>query len=253
MPNLKFIRLALGLALGLAALAPSRGQAQTQNQVPITNYDTTGQSQLLTQSLAVTGGTLYISTAKAPGNPAAGTPPAMSVAQSFVPSSAGGLVRYQSLTGAKSDAGVGLTASATAGAMGVARTAGTNLDLVGEATSSSAKTDKAMWELNVADSYVAGSVIPVTVNANYTGSGTITGASTTLTVAAYTEVAGVETAITGITAAQQFTGTAANYVFNIPTTAALVPGQHIVVEVVMLVTSASGANTGQINSVALTM
>jgi hypothetical protein len=107
--------------------------------------------------------------------------------------------------------------------------------------------------VNTADSYVAGAAIPVTVNANYTGSGTITGASTTLTLAAYTEVGGVETAITGITAAQQFTGTAANYVFNIPATAGLTVGQHLVLEVTMLVTTSSGANTGQINGIGLTM
>lgn len=245
--SLKISLLAAGLAL-----FPVLSQAQVQNQTPITNYDTSGQSQLLTQSLAVTGGNLYITTAKTPGNSGASIPPAIGVAQTFVPSSAGGLVRYQSLTAAKSDAGVGLTATATAGAMGVARTAGTNLDLVGEATSSSAKTDKALWELNVADSYVAGAALPITLNANYTTTGTVTAATTTLTVNVYTEVNGVETAISGVTTAQQFTATPTNYTFSIPGAAALVPGSHIVVEVVMLVTTSSGAATGQVNSLALT-
>lgn len=250
---MKFPLLKAAAVAAALLLLPALASAQVQNQVPITNLDTTGASQLLTQSLAVTGGTLYITTAKTPGNPAAGTSPALAVGQSFVSSSAGGMVRYQALTNAKLDSGIAsASATGTSTAFGVARTAGTSLSLVGAATSSSAVTTKAIWELNTADSYVAGAVLPVTVNANYTGTGTLTAASTTLTVTAYTEVGGVETAITGITAAQQFTGTAANYVFNIPTSAALIPGQHLVVEVTMLVTSASGANTGQINGLALT-
>lgn len=199
--------------------------------------------EVLTQSYAVSGGTLYITTAKkgGPGGSVQG------VAQTFVPSSAGGLNRYLALTNAKSDAGVGLTASATAGAMGVSRTAGTSLVLAGEATSSSAKTDKAMFEFDLPDSYVAGQNVVFTINANYTGSGTITAASTTLTPTAYTEINGAEAALT-ITGAQQFTATAANYTFTVTGTN-LVPGQHLAFEIVMLVTSASGANTGQINSV----
>jgi hypothetical protein len=73
-----------------------------------------------------------------------------------------------------------------------------------------------------------------------------------MTVAAYTEVNGVETAISGITAAQQIPATAGNLTFTIPGTG-LVPGSHVAVELVMLVTSASGAVTGSINSVAMTM
>lgn len=152
-----------------------------------------------------------------------------------------------SLTSAKSDAGVSLTATSTGGAMGVSRTAGTSLQLAGEATSGSAKTDKAMWEFVLPQTYAAGADIPVIVNCNYTGSGTITAVSTTMTVAAYTEVNGVETALT-VSAAQQFTGTATNYTFTITGTT-LVAGQRLVIELVMLVTSASGANTGFVNRV----
>ena len=230
-------------------------QAQTtqldQIPAPAPSAANSDNSELITQSYAVPGGTLYLHTLRQGRNNGSGQPVALG--SNFVPSSAGGLTRYQALTNAKSDAGVGLTASATSGAMGVARTAGTSLDLVGEATSASAKTDKAMFELNVADSYVTGQAIPVTINANYTGSGTVTAASTTLTLNAYTEVNGVETAIAGITAAQQFNGTATNYVFSIPGAAALTPGSHITIEIVMLVTTSAGALTGQVNSVALTM
>lgn len=249
--NFKKLALAFVLAL-LPRLALAQSTVLDQNPAPVPSVTNASHSELLTQSYAVPGGTLYIHTLRQERyNGGNGQP--VAVAANFVPSSAGGLARYQALTNAKSDAGVALTASATSGAMGVSRSAGVNLDLVGEATSSNGKTDKALWELNVADSYVPGQAIPIVVNANYTGSGTVTAASTTLTVNAYTEAGGVETAISGITAAQQFSGTATNYTFTIPGAAGLTPGSHIVVEIVMLVTTSAGALTGQINSLALTM
>jgi hypothetical protein len=159
--------------------------------------------------------------------------------------------RYLSLTDAKADSGIPLTAAAgtPAGAVGISRTAGTSLQLVGEATSSSAKTDKAFFEFNLPSTYVAGAAIPVVVNAIVTGSGTLTGASTTITVAAYTETNGVEAALT-VSAAQQFDKTGETLTFTVTGTG-LAPGQHVAVEITMLVTSASGANTGVINSVAI--
>ncbi len=239
-----------------AALIASGALAQTvttitdQNPAPAPSQTTN--AELVTQSITVPGGLLYVSTlAQSRYNGGNGQP--QSVSSVFVPTSVGGRVRYFNLTGAVDNTGVPLTATATGGNMGVSRTEGTSLVLVGEATSASAKTDEAHWEFNVADSFVANSVLPITVNANYTGAGTITAASTTISIKAYTEVNGVETAITGITAAQQFTGTATSYVFNIPTSAALTPGQHIMLDVVMLVTSSAGANTGQVNSVSATM
>jgi len=158
--------------------------------------------------------------------------------------------RYLALTSAKSDAGVALSATASSGAMGVSRTAGSSLVLVGEATSANAKTDKAMFEFDLPDTYVANANIPVTVNCNYSGAGTVTAASTTMTVSAYTEANGVETALT-VSAAQQIPSTAADLVFTITGTG-LAAGAHLVIELTMLVTSSSGANTGQVNSVAYT-
>ena len=49
-------------------------------------------------------------------------------------------------------------------------------------------------------------------------------------------------------AAQQIAATAGNLVFTITGTG-LVPGQHVAVELTMLITSASGANPGVIYSV----
>jgi len=237
----------LSRALVAAALLfPSIALAQTtfEDQLPIPLGSANGQSELLTQSISVSGGTLYLTTLRQSG--VQGQPAA--VAQTFVPVGAGGLVRYMRLTDAKSDLGVPMTAAAgtPAGTVGISRTAGTSLALTGEATSASAKTDKAIFELNLPDTYVAGANIPVTVNCLATG-GTITAASTTMTVAAYTEVNGVETALT-VSAAQQIPATAGNLVFTVTGTA-LTPGQHVVVELVMLVTTSASAGTGTINSV----
>lgn len=194
-------------------------------------------------STVVGGGTLYI-TSLLQGN----TPQA--IATAFVGNSAsGGTLRFMSLTNAKADTGVAITGTATGGAVGVSRTAGTSLVLLGEATSGSAKTDKAFFETNLPDSYIPGAAIPVVVNAAVLGTGTLTTASTTISVAAYTEVAGVETALT-VSAGQTLNAVLQAYTFSVTGTA-LVASQHIGLEVTGLVTSSSGANTLEIASVAL--
>jgi hypothetical protein len=233
-------RFALAAVFALGASLPAFATVVSdQTPVPLTSA---GGSELLTQSQAVTGGTLYTTVLRESG--AQGQP--IGVTSTFVSSAAAGKVRYLPLTGGKSDAGVSLTGTATGGAVGVSRTAGTSLTLVGEATSASAKTDKVMWEFNHPDSYVAGANIPVTVNCVATG-GTITAASTTMTVAAYTETNGAEAALT-VSSAQQIPATAGNLTFTITGTS-LTPGQHVSIELVMLVTTSAGAGTGTINSV----
>ncbi len=69
-----------------------------------------------------------------------------------------------------------------------------------------------------------------------------------MTPTLYTETNGVEAAVT-TSAAQQIPATATNLTFSVTGTS-LVPGQHVLIELVMLVTTASGAGTGLINSVA---
>lgn len=156
------------------------------------------------------------------------------------------------LTDGKSDAGVPMTAAAgtPSGTVGVSRTAGTSLTLVGEVTSSSAKTDKVVFEIRVPDTYVApiGGTFPVNINASVSGSGTLTAASTTMTLAAYSETEGVEAALT-VSAAQQIVAAGSVLTFNVTPTSAIAPGRRLLLELTMLVTSASGANTGTINSV----
>lgn len=159
--------------------------------------------------------------------------------------------RYLLITAANSDAGVALTATATGGAMGIARTAGTSLALVGEATSASAKTDKAFWETILPDTYQAGAPIPVDVNAQITGTGTLTTASCTLTLAAYSEVNGVEAALVVTPGSLTLAAAQADYLFSIAGTG-IGSEARIGVELTVLVTSSSGVNVGQVNKVYLT-
>lgn len=207
--------------------------------------------ELVLMTRAVTGGTLYIlATRGQAGDLACGN-------VVFVPASAVPATRRLRLSDGKSDAGVPMTATAGSGVMGISRTAGTSLVLVGEATSSNGKTDKVVFEFDLPDTYVSGSAITINADANYTGSGTVTAASTTLTMNAYTESdAGVEAAITVTGGAQQFTGTAASYSWTISAanaaTANLAAGVRVVLELVMLVTTSSGALTGQLNSMSFT-
>lgn len=166
----------------------------------------------------------------------------------FTPTAVAGLQRFLHLTDAKSDTGIPIAVAPGAGVVGISRIAGTSMYLVGETTSASAVTDKAFFEFTLPESYVAGSNIPVTVNAVVLGTGTLNTAATTMTVAAYTETNGVEAALT-VSAAQLIPATtAADLSFTITGTN-LVPGQHVAIELSMLVTSTAGANTGHLQSV----
>ena len=88
--------------------------------------------------------------------------------------------------------------------------------LLGEATSSSAKTDKAAWEFVLPSTYVTGAAITFNVDCNYTGSGTVTAASCTVLGAIYTESnTGVEAAATVTQTATQISSTATQYPFAV--------------------------------------
>lgn len=238
------------LVLPLAAADAATITDQTPIPVPSASVQSSGASEFGIQSYAITGGTEYCGFMKQPGGNGAVLPTGCN----FVSNSAAGLTRFLALTNGKSDLGVPMTAAAgtPSGTVGVSRTAGTSLVLTGEATSgASAKTDKVIFETNVADSYVAGNAIPITVNCNYSGT-VVTAGSTTITVTAYSEVNGVETALTVTPPASiLIPATAGNLTYSLAA-AGLAPGSHIVLELIMLVTSASGNVTGQINSVSLT-
>ncbi len=159
-----------------------------------------------------------------------------------------GPARYLRLTDAKADTGVPLTATAGSGVMGVSRTAGTSLQLAGEATSASAVTDKAMWEFDLPDTYTAGAAIPISVNCAISGSGTLTAASCTMALAAYSEANGVESALAVTGGAQQIVAAGGTLSWTIAG-AGLVPGAHVAVELTQVITSSLGANTGEVNAV----
>ena len=241
-------------AFALSAIGSAYAQTQTLDQTPVpvpSTGNTTGASENLIQSYAVPGGAVYQTFYRQAGQGNVVLPGGLA----FVPGGAGSSInRFQALTDGHSDLGVPLTAAAgtPSGAVGVSRTAGTSLQLAGEATSgAAAKTNKVIFETNLAATYIPAANIPVVVNCNTSGT-VITAATTTMTVAVYTEVAGVETLLT-VSAAQQIPATATNLTFTVTGVAGMVPGTHIVVELVMLVTTSSGAGTGLINSVALTM
>lgn len=210
----------------------------------VTNFPAASGATCSVEKVDVSGGVLYITWLQTGGAQAIGS------STVFVPTGTGMMQRWLPLTDARDATGVPLTATAASGAMGVSRTAGTSLFLVGEATSGDAKTDSAMWEFNLPSTYVAGSNVAVTVNCLYTGDGTVTAADCTMTVAAYTETNGVEAALT-VSAAQQIGATAANKTFTITGTN-LTPGQHVAIELTMLITSSADANTGQVNAVSYT-
>ena len=199
--------------------------------------------------LAITQGTLYITTAKGFDNS-----DAAGVDTCFAPWAFAAPQRQMRLSKGKSTLGVPMTAAAgtPSATMGISRTAGTSLVLVGEATSTSTKTDNVIFEFNLPDTYVAGAAIPVVVNANYTGSGTVTAA--TLTLKTELEALNGTETLENTTAAQTFTGTAADYTFVAVTAAqaaaaALVAGSRVVLSITMVATTSAGAMTGQINSV----
>jgi len=202
-------------------------------------------NELAIYSQAVPGGTIYNSLIMSGGI-------AQGNASIFTPIAAASPQRFMILTNAKSELGIPLTATAgtPAGAVGITRVEGTSLQLVGETTTANAKTNAAVFELNLPDTYVAGSNIPVTVNAVVTGAGTLTAASTTMTVKMFTEVNGVE-ALLPVTAAVQIPATiAADLSFTVTGTN-LVPGQRVILELYLLVTSSAGSNTGFINSASI--
>lgn len=156
------------------------------------------------------------------------------------------------LTAARNSNGSVIDATGAANNFKVASTVGTSLRLQTENAQGNTKTDTAVWELIVPASYIPGRILTAVVGANHVaGSGTV--GTATVDVQAYELVAaGTESADLCSTAAQNITGTAAEYSFVITGTG-LVPGDRIRLAVVVAIQETGGANTsyGQINSVRL--
>jgi hypothetical protein len=160
----------------------------------------------------------------------------------------GNLTDRLPLLNARNTTGAALGASATSGAMGYSITLGTSAALVGEATSSSAKTDVCLFEYILPSSYVAGTNPQLVVNTNYTGSGTVTAVSTTMTPTVYAEVDAGTQGANICSTAQQIGSSAADLTFTLTGTG-LTAGQRLMLELSMLVTTSAGAATGQVNSI----
>ncbi len=242
------------LVIAFAALLLASSAAQATDPTTIVDQNPapaptqTVNPELITQSIAVTGGTLYVSTLSQSRNYGGNGQP-QAVAQTFVPVAAGGLTRYLPLMLGRTDTGLVMTATPGTGVFGISRTAGTSLVLTGEAANSSTVTDKVVFEFSLPDTYVAGANIAFVVNGAIAGAScSLTTASTLLTPTLYTEVNGVEAAVT-TSAAQKWAKAQADYTFTVTGTG-LVPGQHVAFEIIAAVTAANSNNcTGAINSV----
>ena len=146
--------------------------------------------------------------------------------------------------------GLQLAATASAGALGLSVTEGTAVKLVGEAATGATKADAATTVINLPNTYATGSNFNVVLNANYTGTGTNNASNAS--VAAYRQSStGVSTALT-VSAAQNISGTAADYTFTVTGTPCL-PGDAIWIVTSLSVVESGGTNalTGQINSARL--
>jgi hypothetical protein len=149
----------------------------------------------------------------------------------------------------KNTNGSALAASASSGEFGNSITLGTSQYLVGEAAEGNTKTDNAIFEYVLPQSYNEGANITVTVDANYSGSGTA--GTKTIGAAAYLNSnTGTQGSNLIATAAQTDTTSAADYAFTITGTG-LVPGNKLTIEVtaIMQETGGSATLTQQINSI----
>lgn len=154
------------------------------------------------------------------------------------------------LVTARSAAGAVITATAGSGILGISRTAGTSLALVGEATSGSTKTNAATFFTALPFGYNDGTALSVVANAEVTGTGTLTAASTTVEVAINSIVAGVETALSVTGGAQKNTATPTDFTWAVAGTN-LTAGMQLAVTTTLVTVSSSGANTGKLNSLVI--
>lgn len=152
----------------------------------------------------------------------------------------------------KNTDGTTMTGSASAGKFALSVTAGTSEVLTGEAAQGNTKTDAAIREYTVPNTYVAGQALTVTVNTGYTGSGTV-GASTIAVAAYLTSVTGTQGSSLVTTSATAISGaTAANYTFNVTGTT-LAPGSRLLIKVTLVTIETGGAATltGTVNSLSI--
>lgn len=169
-------------------------------------------------------------------------------------SDAGGFQTALHLLDARNSDGSAIVhTSPSSGNFLIAPTLGTSLYLQGESAENDTKTDSAIWEITLPQTYIAGSNIAVTVNGKYVNSAG-TSLTTTVAAAAYLLTdAGAMGSTLIATSAQNLTTSAAGYAFTITGTT-LAPGARVLLKVTTAITE--GGNTGtvysEVNSVRLT-
>ncbi|MDE2103982.1 MAG: hypothetical protein KGL39_42490 [Patescibacteria group bacterium] len=151
---------------------------------------------------------------------------------------------------AKTSSGIPLPTTAAAGKLATSSTPGTSLYLLGEAAQNTSKTDGCQFELTIPRSYIAGTALSITINAQYNVSG---GTVPTCTVAASLYLAanaGTEGSNLVTTSATALTTSAADYVFAVTGTT-LTPGARVIIGISTVIREAgnTGTLTGQVNSV----
>lgn len=146
------------------------------------------------------------------------------------------------VTEGRTDAGLVLIASTGAGNFFVSNTTGTSTKLLSEVATSNTKTDKVAFFTKIPDWYDnAGSKLTITVNANYTATGTA--GTTTIAVAVYGILNGVQGAQLCSTPVQGLSLTASDWLFYVPAPTGLFAGQRILVEVTGIIQDTSGGNS----------
>lgn len=146
--------------------------------------------------------------------------------------------------------GAPLAAAAAAGDFGVTCTPGTVLQLISEAANNNTKTDKALWEVVLPDSYIPGEDVTLTFHAEINGAGTSN--NSTIDASAYLQADdGTGTVDLVATAAQVITTSDAAYAFVVTGTS-LSPGDKLLVVATMAVIESASSNiTGVISSAKL--
>lgn len=147
--------------------------------------------------------------------------------------------------------GAPIAAAAAASDFGVSITPGTTFYLVGESCQNNTKTDKALWEYTLPDSYVAGTDVVISPNAGFSGTGTVS--TKTVDVNAYEQAAdGTQGADLCSTAAQNLgaVGVYSDFAFVIDGDN-LAPGDKLLIVVTVALTETGNANPilARLNSV----
>lgn len=160
----------------------------------------------------------------------------------------GSLVQYLGLLNFKNSDGSTIAAAASSGKFGIAITLGTSFALASESANNNTKTDVALIEYVIPDTYIAGTNLTVTVNASITGSGTLT--TKTAEIKAYKTAAdGTQGSNISATGATAMTAAGADIAYTITGTT-LSPGDKVVLSLTVILTeTASSGMVANINSI----